>query len=96
MAASAPQPAPFTIRGPVSRTDLPGLCRRIDALRESTGAIVVICDVSRVGVDIAAIEVLARLQLAARRYGYEVRLRRASPQLLELVAFVGMSDVLLG
>ena len=37
---------------------------------------------------------LARLRLAARRLNLEVVLRNASDGLLELVAFVGLADVL--
>jgi hypothetical protein len=40
------------------------------------------------------VEALARLQLVARRIGCQVRLRGASGELLELVAFMGLSDVL--
>ena len=40
------------------------------------------------------VDALARLQLAARRHGCQVRLRHASTELLELVAFMGLSDVL--
>jgi hypothetical protein len=40
------------------------------------------------------VDALARLQLAARRTGCQVRLRNASTELLELVAFMGLRDVL--
>ena len=40
------------------------------------------------------VDALARLQLAARRHGCQVRLRHASSELLELVTFMGLSDVL--
>lgn len=52
------------------------------------------CDVGDVAADAAAIEALARLQLAARRCGCQVRLRNASRELLDLVALVGLSDIL--
>ena len=38
------------------------------------------------------LDALARLQLAARRRGCQVRLRNASPGLRELVAFMGLDD----
>ena len=44
--------------------------------------------------DAAAVDALARLQLAARRLGLELRLRHASTELQELIAFVGLRDVL--
>ena len=40
------------------------------------------------------VDALARLQLAAQRRGCQVRLRHASAELLELVAFMGLRDVL--
>jgi hypothetical protein len=40
------------------------------------------------------VDALARLQLAARRRGCVIRLRHASPELLELVDFMGLADVL--
>jgi hypothetical protein len=44
--------------------------------------------------DAATIDVLARLQLAARRLGLELRLRHASTELQALVTFVGLREVL--
>jgi len=52
------------------------------------------CDVSGLAPDAAAVDVLARVQLAAHRLGLELRLRGASAELQELVAFVGLRDVL--
>jgi hypothetical protein len=54
----------------------------------------IICDVGATAPDVHAIDALARLQLAARRLGMEVRLRHASRELQELVAFAGLHDVL--
>jgi anti-anti-sigma regulatory factor len=44
--------------------------------------------------DLATIDALARLHLAARRAGLELRLRNVSAELRELLAFVGLDDVL--
>ena len=49
-----------------------------------------------VRVDAGTVDALARLQLAARRRGCCIRLYDASPELLELLDFMGLSDVLLG
>ena len=54
----------------------------------------IICDVGGVAPDVHAIDALARLQLAARRLGMEIRLRHASSELQELVGFAGLRDVL--
>jgi ABC-type transporter Mla MlaB component len=93
MAARAPQTTAFTIWGPIARADLPGLCDRVCTLLAS-GAGVALCDVSGVAADAVTVEALARLQLAAQRRGCQVRLRNASTELLELVAFMGLRDVL--
>ena len=44
--------------------------------------------------DLGTVDALARLQLAARRLGLELRLCRAPPELVELVHFVGLGEVL--
>ncbi len=54
----------------------------------------VFCDVEGVKADAVMVDALARLQLAARRGRHQVRLRGASPELRELVAFMGLGDVL--
>jgi ABC-type transporter Mla MlaB component len=95
MASVAPQPIAFAITGPVTRTDLPGLCDRVCGLLERNTAAVALCDVSGVGQpDAVTVDALARLQLAAQRRGCQVRLRHASDELIALVAFMGLRDVL--
>jgi ABC-type transporter Mla MlaB component len=94
MAARAPQTIAFAISGPIVRADLPGLCERVCALFERSGADVALCDVRGVDPDAVTIDALARLQLAARRHGCQVRLRHPSKELLELLAFMGLRDVL--
>lgn len=94
MAAPAPQPLAFAISGPIARSDLPGLCERVCTLLAASRSPVVFCDVTGVVPDAVTVDALARLQLAARRHGRQVRLRNASPELLELVGFMGLHDVL--
>jgi ABC-type transporter Mla MlaB component len=84
----------FAIRGPIARSDLPGLCNRVCCLLERSDAAVVLCDVGGVAADAVTVDALARLQLAARRHGCQVRLRHASEELRELLAFMGVQDVL--
>ena len=84
----------FAVTGPISRADLPGLCGRICALLERSDAQIAFCDVRGVDPDAVTVDALARLQLAARRHGCQVRLRHASTELLELLTFMGLSDVL--
>jgi ABC-type transporter Mla MlaB component len=94
MAASGPQSVSFAIRGPIARADLPGLCQRVCAVLEGAGTRVVFCDVRGVEPDAATVDALARLQVAARRRGCRVRLRYASAELLALVDFMGLREVL--
>jgi ABC-type transporter Mla MlaB component len=94
MASPAPQLLAFAIRGPIERTDLPGLCDRVCALLAENRPEVALCDVAGVDPDCVTVDALARLQLAAQRHGCQVRLRHASSELLDLVAFMGLSDVL--
>ena len=93
MTKSAPQTIAFAITGPIARSDLRGLCDRVCAIFASSGADVAFCDVETVPPDAVTVDALARLQLAARRQGCEVRLRGASRELLDLVAFMGLRDV---
>jgi ABC-type transporter Mla MlaB component len=91
-------PGPHTlglaIRGPIARSDLPGLCARVCARLDGVGEATVLCGVEGIEPDAVTVDALARLQLAARRQGCRVRLRGASANLLELVAFMGLSHVL--
>jgi ABC-type transporter Mla MlaB component len=93
-----PDPRPDTvelaIRGPIARADLPGLCNRVCAVLGARRPAVALCDVTGVDPDAVTVDALARLQLAARRHGCEVRLRNASPALLDLVELMGLTDVL--
>ncbi|MGZ6729320.1 MAG: hypothetical protein ACXVFC_08445 [Gaiellaceae bacterium] len=53
------------------------------------------CQVGGLEPDAATLDLLARLQLSARRLGIEVLLLDATPELRELVAFAGLTGVLL-
>ena len=96
MAAPAPRTVAFAITGPIARADLPGLCDRVCGLLSGAGADIAFCDVAGVDPDAVTVDALARLQLAARRAGCQVRLRNASPELRDLVALMGLGDVLPG
>jgi ABC-type transporter Mla MlaB component len=84
----------FAISGPLTRADLPGLSDRISGLLEGSRAEVALCELRDVEPDAVAVDALARLQVAARRHGCEIRLRHASSELLELIAFMGLREVL--
>jgi ABC-type transporter Mla MlaB component len=84
----------FAVRGPIVRSDLSGLCDRVCRVLDGGDVEVVLCDVAGVEADAVTVDALARLQLAALRHGCRVRLRNASQGLIELVDFMGLSNVL--
>ena len=47
------------------------------------------------GANLRSVDVLARLQLAAKRSGWSFRIHEVSDELRGLLAFVGLGDVLL-
>jgi hypothetical protein len=54
------------------------------------------CDVGDCRADLATASALARAQVNARRLGVCLHVVNASPELQELIAFVGLEEVLLG
>ncbi len=52
------------------------------------------CDVRTLRADVVALDALARLQLAARQAGFELRLVSASAELRCLIGFAGLDAVL--
>jgi mannose-6-phosphate isomerase-like protein (cupin superfamily)/ABC-type transporter Mla MlaB component len=93
MTPQGPHQVAFRISGPITRSDLPGLCERVCAILPPDGGLVR-CDVTGVEPDAVCVEALARLQLAARRRGCCVCLENASDTLLDLVALMGLTHVL--
>jgi ABC-type transporter Mla MlaB component len=93
MAAPGPCRIVLAVDGPLARSDVPALCERVRRLLEASGADVVLCDVhGLVDSDAFAIELLARLQLTARRVGARVDVCHASERLGELLAFTGLAE----
>ncbi|MFN2452416.1 MAG: STAS domain-containing protein [Candidatus Dormibacteria bacterium] len=91
-----PPPLLLAIHGPLSRDDLPGLTARVCASLAAARPASVLCQVAGVADDAVAVDALARLQLAAQRYGCRVRLLGASAQLCSLIELMGLSDVVAG
>ncbi|MEU1050943.1 STAS domain-containing protein [Streptomyces sp. NPDC005876] len=86
-------PAVLVLPGSVSRGETPRLCDEVRALLERTGAGVVICDVGGLGPGppgLETVELLARLQLTARRSGGLIRLRAPAPALRALLDLAGL------
>lgn len=82
------------MRGRLGRADGAALCERVRALQKGSRSNAVVCDVAAVAEpDLGTIDALARLQLMARRLGCDVWLHDASSELRELLALVGLRDV---
>lgn len=62
---------------------------------EDTAPPTLYCDAGRASCDLAAVEVFVRMKLAARRAGRPFLLDHASTEQLQLLAFLGLEDVLL-
>jgi hypothetical protein len=54
----------------------------------------IVCDVGALPAVAESLDALARLVLTARRQGLDLRLRHASGELQELLAFAGLAGVL--
>ncbi|UXY29515.1 STAS domain-containing protein [Streptomyces sp. HUAS TT20] len=87
----AKTPPVLVLPGPVAKGEVSGLCDDVRALLEGTGAGVVVCDVGGLGPPgLGVVDLLARLELAARRAGGRIRLRDADPALPALLDLVGL------
>ena len=93
-AVSTPRTITLRIRGPVARADLEGLLERACALLADDTVEELRCEIADVAHDAVAVDVLARLVLAAGRRGAQVRMSGVSEDLRALVAFMGLADVL--
>jgi ABC-type transporter Mla MlaB component len=93
-APSEPSTIALVITGPIAPADVSRLCERVRTLLERSDADLVVCDVRSIDrPDASTVDALARLQLTARRLGRRVRLRDAGEALQELLALMGLSDV---
>ena len=81
----------LVLPAPIRRADVPELCDRArDLMRGRLGEDLE-CDVGEVGYpDLRTVEALARVGLIARRLGTGIRLRGASVEMLDLLAFCGL------
>ncbi|MEU0204029.1 MULTISPECIES: STAS domain-containing protein [unclassified Streptomyces] len=84
-------PPVLVLPGSVTRDEVRGLSDDVRALLHGSVARVVVCDVKGVGPPgLATVDLLARLQLAARRAGGRIRLRDPDPALRALLDLVGL------
>lgn len=85
----------FVVSPAAGREDVPVLSEHLAAIVRDSPADIVICDVRGITAPNAGtIDVLARLQLMARRLGCDLRLYGAHPRLRGLLLLTGLSEVL--
>jgi ABC-type transporter Mla MlaB component len=85
----------LTVEGSLDAAAIPGLGERLASLIQRSGTDLVTCDVGVLdSCDLVVIDALARMELIARRLGCTVQVSRASDQLVELIAFAGLQEVL--
>jgi hypothetical protein len=81
----------LTLPAPMRRADVPDLCNRAHDLMKESLDHSLECDAAAViHPDLRTIEAIARVGLLARRLGTGIRLRGASVELLDLLAFCGL------
>jgi len=59
-----------------------------------TGMPALVCDLSGAEPTAATVDVLALLALSLKRRGQQLRICRAPPELVELIEFMGLADLL--
>ena len=86
-----------TLGGVFDRAAAARVGDEIGDLLRATGASLVICDLGGVkDANAAAVDAVCRVHLAARRLGCRLRLRHASPELVDLLDLMGLCDVVDG
>jgi anti-anti-sigma regulatory factor len=87
----------IAITGRVAPQDPTRLGAALEDVLERGPADLLVIDVGRLEEpDVAAIDTLCRMRLVAGRFGCRLQLRRASPELRELLYLVGLSFVMPG
>jgi anti-anti-sigma regulatory factor len=95
-----PRPAALivcTLRPPIARIEIPGMCADLAGVLRGRTGVLVWCDADTcTQVDAVILEALLCLHLTVRRTGNRLRLRGASAELRDLLAFTGLAQVLAG
>jgi hypothetical protein len=92
--APSPPSTPLVVSGSIRPAEIPMLCDRLCDLVATAAGDHVVCDVTRLVVNLAAVDALARLRLTAGRLGVRITLAGASPALDELIAICGLTCLL--
>ena len=82
--------------GTPTRADIAARCADLAEALRGRDRGVVVCDVSAVSApDLVTVEVLARMRLTARRFGWRLEVRGAGDDLRELAGLLGLAGALL-
>jgi anti-anti-sigma regulatory factor len=85
----------LVMTGPMTRAGMGGLCERARGLLSETDARQVVVDIGAIAdPDAVTVDALARLDLTVRRQGKRIRFRHACHEIHQLVALMGLGDVL--
>lgn len=92
--ANAPHTIELRIAGQIDRADAARLGREVRTLLDAGDVDQIVCDLTAVTqTDVAVVDALCRMRLAAGRRGCQLMLRDASRGLLELIFLMGLTDV---
>ncbi len=93
--AHDPSTIELTIAGRIDRTDAARFGREVRSLLDDGGAARIVCDIGSVSQsDVAVVDALCRMRLAARRRGSQLVVRNASRPLLDLIDLIGLTGIL--
>jgi hypothetical protein len=81
------------IAGSIEPAGVTALCERARRVLVDVDGDPVICQVGALQADLAAVDLMARLALAAGRLDRDFELRDATPALRELLELAGLADV---
>ena len=91
-----PPTARVSVAAPVTPDVVASLCASVTGLIGGGAPCVILCDAGcPVPPDLSVVEALARLQVAARRLGGEIRVCAERRELRELLSLAGLGDVIL-
>ncbi|MEU6663617.1 STAS domain-containing protein [Streptomyces sp. NPDC046821] len=89
---AAYRPPDLAVAGALCRDDVPRLCDQVSTACARAPGRQIVLDVTAVtSADLATVDAIARMQLAARRAGTGLRLRDPSPALRALLELVGLT-----
>lgn len=87
------RPIELRLSGRIGPEEVGRLCARLAAAEPAD----VVCAVDALApADLAAVDALARIRLAAGRHGHRLRVEGAGPELRALLGFMGLDEVIDG